>query len=72
MRSASADDLSGGTFVQAMSDAATLALIALLATGAYNGWRGVAAPANIVGSWYGQVLIFKLVACTRCCRIGRT
>jgi len=45
-----------------VSDAATVALIALFfATGTYNGWRGVAAPANIVGSWYGQVLIFKLV-----------
>jgi len=62
MRSASADDLSGGAaFVQAMSDAATLALIALFATGAYNGWRGVAEPENILGSRYGQVLIFKLV-----------
>jgi putative copper resistance protein D len=62
MKSAGSGDLSGGAaFVQAMSDAATVALIALFATGAYNGWRGVAAPANIVGSWYGQVLIFKLV-----------
>ena len=62
MRRAGSDDISGGAaFVQAMSDAATIALIALFVTGTYNGWRGVVAPANILGSWYGQVLIFKLV-----------
>ncbi|MDR5751345.1 MULTISPECIES: CopD family protein [unclassified Caballeronia] len=54
-------ELSGAaTFIQAMSDAATVALVALFLTGAYNGWRGVSAPENIFGSWYGLVLVFKL------------
>ncbi len=62
MMKAGREDLSGGaSFVQSMSDAATIALIALFATGAYNGWRGVSAPENLLGSWYGQVLILKLV-----------
>ena len=62
MRRAESEDIAGvAIFVQAMSDAATIALIALFVTGTYNGWRSVVAPANILGSWYGQVLILKLV-----------
>ncbi|CAJ4520831.1 CopD family protein [Burkholderia pseudomallei] len=50
----------GAAFVQSLSDAATFALVVLLSTGAYNGWRGVGAPANLIGSAYGQVLLLKL------------
>jgi putative copper resistance protein D len=50
----------GASFVQSLSDAATVALVALVITGAYNGWRGVSSPANLLDSWYGQVLILKL------------
>jgi putative copper resistance protein D len=54
-------ELSGGaSYIQAMSDAATVALIALFLTGAYNGWRGVSALENILGSSYGLVLVAKL------------
>jgi putative copper resistance protein D len=60
-RASSGDLLGGAFFVRAMSGAATAALILLFVTGAYNGWRGVNAAENILGSWYGQVLVFKLV-----------
>ncbi|KAK47032.1 copper resistance protein CopD [Caballeronia jiangsuensis] len=51
----------GASYVQAMSDAATFALIALFLTGAFNGWRGVNAPENVFGSSYGLVLVLKLM-----------
>ncbi|KVF24584.1 CopD family protein [Burkholderia cepacia] len=50
----------GASFVQSLSDASTYALIVLFATGAYNGWRGVNAPANLLASTYGQILLLKL------------
>lgn len=54
-------EISGGAyFIQALSNAATLVLVALFLTGAYNGWRGVCTSENLLGSWYGQVLLFKL------------
>jgi putative copper resistance protein D len=43
------------SFVQSLSDASTYALIVLFSTGAYNGWRGVNVPANLLHSTYGQV-----------------
>ncbi|WP_176042983.1 CopD family protein, partial [Burkholderia stabilis] len=49
------------SFVQSLSDASTYALIVLFSTGAYNGWRGVNVPANLLESTYGQVLLLKLV-----------
>jgi putative copper resistance protein D len=55
-----ADHRNGAAFVQSLSDAATYALVALFVTGAYNAWRGVSSPANLVDSWYGQVLVMKL------------
>jgi putative copper resistance protein D len=48
------------SFVQSLSDAATYALVVLFSTGAYNGWRGVSAPVNLLESTYGQVLLLKL------------
>ncbi|HDR9037941.1 TPA: copper resistance D family protein [Burkholderia contaminans] len=48
------------SFVQSLSDAATYALLVLFSTGAYNGWRGVNTPANVLESTYGQVLLLKL------------
>ncbi|WP_175997681.1 copper resistance D family protein [Burkholderia stabilis] len=50
----------GASFVQALSDASTYALVVLFATGAYNGWRGVDTPANLFASGYGQILLLKL------------
>ncbi|NIE58513.1 MULTISPECIES: CopD family protein [unclassified Burkholderia] len=50
----------GASFVQSLSDASTYALIVLFATGAYNGWRGVDTPANLLASAYGQILLLKL------------
>ncbi|QVN20085.1 copper resistance D family protein [Burkholderia pyrrocinia] len=50
----------GASFVQSLSDASTLALIVLFATGAFNGWRGVDTPANLLASTYGQILLLKL------------
>ncbi|PMS19700.1 copper resistance protein CopD [Trinickia dabaoshanensis] len=48
------------SFVQSLSDAATYALFVLFSTGAYNGWRGVNAPSNLLESTYGQLLLLKL------------
>ncbi|AFQ51657.1 CopD family protein [Burkholderia cepacia] len=50
----------GASFVQSLSDASTVALVVLFATGTYNGWRGVATPANLLASTYGQLLLLKL------------
>ncbi|WP_193101466.1 copper resistance D family protein [Burkholderia sp. Z1] len=50
----------GASFVQSLSDASTVALIVLFATGAYNGWRGIDTPANLLASSYGQILLLKL------------
>ncbi|WP_175656851.1 copper resistance D family protein [Burkholderia ambifaria] len=50
----------GASFVQSLSDASTLALAVLFATGAYNGWRGVDTPDNLLTSTYGQILVLKL------------
>ncbi|KDB09645.1 copper resistance D domain protein [Burkholderia sp. lig30] len=50
----------GASFVQSLSDASTYALIVLFSTGAYNGWRGVNTPSNLLESAYGQVLLLKL------------
>ena len=50
----------GASFVQSLSDASTHALIVLFATGAYNGWRGVDTPTNLLASTYGQILLLKL------------
>ncbi|MBN3817634.1 CopD family protein, partial [Paraburkholderia sp. Se-20369] len=50
----------GAAFVQSLSDAATVALVVLVGTGAYNGWRGVNTSAELIGSAYGQVLLVKL------------
>ncbi|MDR5665044.1 CopD family protein, partial [Burkholderia cenocepacia] len=38
----------------------TYTLIVLFVTGAYNGWRGVDTPANLLASTYGQILLLKL------------
>ncbi|MEX3634607.1 copper resistance D family protein [Paraburkholderia sp. BR14320] len=50
----------GASFVQSLSDASTYALIILFSTGAYNGWRGVNTPSNLLESIYGQILLLKL------------
>lgn len=52
--------LTSASFVQSLSDTSPYALIVLFSTGAYNGWRGVNVPANLLGSTYGQVLMLKL------------
>jgi len=55
-----ADHINGANYVQALSDAATFALVALFITGAYNGWRGVGSPENLLGATYGKLLLLKL------------
>ncbi|SIT51168.1 putative copper export protein [Paraburkholderia piptadeniae] len=47
-------------FIQSLSNAATFAFVALFLTGAYNGWRGVGMPGNLLASTYGQLLLLKL------------
>ncbi|CAN7271635.1 CopD family protein [Trinickia sp. LjRoot230] len=49
------------SFVQRLSDTSTYALMILFSTGAYNGWRGVNTPVNLLESTYGQILLLKLV-----------
>lgn len=60
----------GAAFVQSLSDAATFALVVLFSTGAYNGWRGVGASANLFGSAYGQVLLLKLALVVLAAALG--
>ncbi|EDT39939.1 CopD family protein [Burkholderia ambifaria] len=50
----------GASFVQSLSDASTVALAVLFATGAYNGWRGVDTADNLLASTYGHILLLKL------------
>ncbi|KFX64453.1 copper resistance D family protein [Paraburkholderia fungorum] len=52
--------VNSAAFIQSLSDAATLALVILFATGAYNGWRGVRSPGDLLESGYGQILLLKL------------
>ncbi|GGI55664.1 copper resistance D family protein [Oxalicibacterium solurbis] len=47
------------SFLNSLSDWATVALIAIVATGAYNAYRVLHAPADLF-SFYGNVLLFKL------------
>jgi putative copper resistance protein D len=54
------EHVNSAAYVQSLSDTATLALVILFVTGAYNGWRGVNSPTELVGSVYGQVLLLKL------------
>ncbi|WP_244808399.1 MULTISPECIES: CopD family protein [Caballeronia] len=55
-----AERANSSAFVRSLSDAATLALVVLFITGAYNGWRGVNTSESLVTSTYGQVLLLKL------------
>jgi len=52
--------VNSAAYIQSLSDAATLALVILFATGAYNGWRGVRSPGDLLESGYGQILLLKL------------
>ncbi|MDR5855754.1 CopD family protein [Caballeronia sp. LZ062] len=54
------DRKNGASFIQSLSDTATIALLVLFATGAYSGWRSVNSPVGFVTSSYGQVLMLKL------------
>jgi putative copper resistance protein D len=54
------DRENGASFIQSLSDTATVALLVLFATGAYNGWRSVETPAGFVASGYGQILMLKV------------
>ena len=57
-------------FVQSLSDAATFALVMLIITGAYNGWRSVGTPGNLLASTYGQILLLKLVLAILAAALG--
>ncbi|CAB3724175.1 hypothetical protein LMG22037_05027 [Paraburkholderia phenoliruptrix] len=59
-RAPESERTNSAAFIQSLSDTATFALIALFITGAYNGWRGVNSPGNLLNSAYGQVLLLKL------------
>jgi putative copper resistance protein D len=48
-------------YLGAMSKWATAALAGVLATGAYNAWRLLDGPRDLVGVAYGQVLLVKLL-----------
>ncbi|RDK04632.1 copper resistance D family protein [Paraburkholderia lacunae] len=52
--------VNSAAYIQSLSDAATLALVILFATGAYNGWHGVRSPGGLLESGYGQILLLKL------------
>jgi putative copper export protein len=54
------EHVNSAAYVQSLSDTATLALVVLFVTGAYNGWRGVDFPGNLLESGYGQILLLKL------------
>jgi len=54
------DRLSGADYIQSLSDAATYALATLFLTGAYSGWHQVGTPENLLGAYYGRVLLLKL------------
>jgi putative copper resistance protein D len=47
-------------FLNCLSHWATVALITILATGAYNSYRVLGNPAQLVDTFYGRVLLFKL------------
>lgn len=59
-RAPGSERTNSAAFIQSLSDMATFALIVLFITGAYNGWRGVNSPGNLLDSAYGQVLLLKL------------
>lgn len=48
------------SYLSAMSDWAAVALAGILATGAYNSYRVLGSPRDLVEADYGQVLVFKL------------
>ncbi|WP_250532567.1 CopD family protein [Caballeronia sp. AZ10_KS36] len=54
------DRENGASFIQTLSDTATVSLVVLFATGAYNGWRSIGSPAGFIASAYGQILLLKL------------
>jgi len=54
------EHVNSAAYIQSLSDVATLALVILFATGAYNGWRGVRSPGDLLESGYGQILLLKL------------
>jgi copper resistance protein D len=60
----------GAAFVQSLSNAATYGLVALFVTGAYNGWRGVGMPANLLATTYGQILLLKLTLVIAAAALG--
>jgi putative copper resistance protein D len=50
-----------GSWLRALSAAATGALIVVTVTGIFNAWRSVGATANLTGSAYGITLVIKVV-----------
>lgn len=48
-------------YLASLSRWATVALLGILATGAYNTFRVLGSPHDLVGADYGRVLVFKLV-----------
>ena len=48
------------SYLRSMSGWAYAALLGILATGAYNAWRTLGSPRDLLDADYGQVLAFKL------------
>jgi putative copper resistance protein D len=48
------------SLLNSLSDWATVALLAILVTGAYNAYRVIGTPGDVVSTFYGNVLLFKL------------
>jgi putative copper resistance protein D len=47
-------------YLTSLSDAATIALVAIFASGIYNAWQRLGAPSALFGNPYGSALIVKL------------
>jgi copper resistance protein D len=60
LRAHNSDSRLSVSLLQSLSNSATVALVVLLASGAYNAWRNVDTPLNLVGTAYGTLLLVKL------------
>lgn len=58
------------TFVQSLSDTATVALCSLLVTGAYAAWRIVGTLQSLMHTDYGHTLLVKLMFVAVCIGLG--
>lgn len=57
-------------YMQKLSDAATIAIVGILATGVYNAWHGLGVPANALGNPYGSALLVKIALVLAAAALG--